>query len=74
MMKAVYRKIRVKKEEAAFLYALLESYEGITGYTTMDHQEGMLFREVELMIAPDFQEDLARLLDELKGMVWEVKS
>ena len=69
---SIFRKIRVRKEDSAFVYFILESYEGITAYSTLDFKVGDAYRDLELRIAPDFQEEVADLLKSLGEMVYEL--
>lgn len=69
----VIRRIRVRKEDSAFIYATLESYEGIASYSTVDYRPGEAHRDLELQIPVDFLEDVERLLKELGEMVYELK-
>lgn len=64
-MVSVKKVIRVKKEDSAFVYFILESYEGIASYSTLPHSQGDLFRDLELRIPPDFEEEVNALLIEL---------
>jgi hypothetical protein len=66
--------IRVKKEDSAFVYFILESYEGITSYSTLDFKTGDLFRDLELRIPPDFLNEVEDLLMRLGDLVYEIKS
>jgi len=68
---AIAKKIRVKKEDSAFVYFILESYEGITSYSTLDHQVGDTHRDLLLMIPPDFVTDVEELLKSLGGLIDE---
>jgi hypothetical protein len=69
---SIYRKIRVRKEDSAFVYFILESYEGITSYSTLDFKVGDPHRDLELRIAPDFLGEVEELLKELGDMVYEL--
>jgi hypothetical protein len=69
---SIRKVIRVRKEDSAFVYNLLESYEGITSYSTLDHKVGDSFRDLELRIPPDFVEDVEDLLKRLGEMVYEL--
>jgi Domain of unknown function (DUF4911) len=69
---SIYKKIRVRKEDSAFVYFIMESYEGITSYSTLDHKVGDPHRDLELRIAPDFLNEVLELLKELGEMVYEL--
>lgn len=69
---SIYKKIRVRKEDSAFVYFILESYEGITSYSTLNFQVGDAYRDLELRIAPDFEPEVIELLKTLGEMVYEL--
>lgn len=64
-MVSVKKVIRVKKEDSAFVYFILESYEGIASYSTLPHIQGDLFRDLELRVPPDSIEEVDTLLNDL---------
>lgn len=70
--RSVFKKIRVRKQDSAFVYFILESYEGITSYSTLDFQPGDAYRDLELRIPPDFVPEVEELLFRLKDMVYEI--
>jgi hypothetical protein len=53
--------IQIPSEEIAFLSFILESYEGVAIARTVDPLQGL----VELMIAPDYQEEMREILQDL---------
>jgi hypothetical protein len=69
---SIYKKIRVRKEDSAFVYFILESYEGISSYSTLDHKVGDPHRDLELRIPPDFLNEVQELLKELGDMIYEL--
>jgi hypothetical protein len=69
---SIYKKIRVRKGDSAFVYFILESYEGITSYSTLDHKVGDPHRDLELRVAPDFIDEVQELLKELGEMIYEL--
>lgn len=71
-MKSIFKKIRVRKEDSAFVYFILESEEGITSYSTIDYKPGEAHRDLELRIAPDFLLDVEELLSRLGDLVYEL--
>jgi hypothetical protein len=64
--------IRVRKEDSAFVYFILESYEGITGYSTLPSRAGDAHRDLELMIPPDFEGDVQDVLNRLGDLAHEI--
>ncbi len=72
-MRSVFKKIRVRKQDSAFVYFILEASEGITSYSTLDHKPGDPHRDLELRIPPDFVDEVENLLESLGDMVHELK-
>lgn len=67
--------VRVKKEDSAYVYAILESYEGITSYSTLDFKREDPFRDLELRIPTDFIEETQQVLRRLQeeGMIFSLE-
>ncbi|MCM2322183.1 MAG: DUF4911 domain-containing protein [Oligoflexia bacterium] len=70
--KSIFKRIRVKKEDSAFVYFLLESYEGIASYSTLDFKPGEPYRDLELRIPPDFEAEVESLLASLGDLVYRL--
>jgi hypothetical protein len=69
--KGVYwLKLRVKKEDSAFLYALFEAQEGIVSYSTLDTVPGALHRDLEVQIPPGNLDEVQSLVDEIREWAW----
>lgn len=68
---SIKRKIRVKKEDSAFVYFILESHEGIVSYSTLDFEKGDLYRDLELRIPPDFIDEVEKVLEQLGDIIYE---
>ncbi len=66
--------IRVKKEDSAYVYFILESYEGITSYSTLEFKTGDLYRDLELRIPPDFEQEVEVLLKSFGDMIYPLAS
>jgi len=58
-------RIRVSREDSAFVYAILEASEGICSYSTLPHQVGDQHRDLELMIPDGFLTRVRALMEEL---------
>ena len=71
---AIRKRIRVRKQDTAFIYFILESYEGIASYSTLDSQPGDAHRDLELIIPTDFEAEVASLLKDLGEMAYEIQS
>ena len=67
------KKIRVKKEDSAFIYFILESYEGITSYSTLAFQAGAAYRDLELRIPSDFLKEVEDLLSSWGDLIYEIE-
>ncbi|HAR44385.1 MAG TPA: hypothetical protein DCS07_17440 [Bdellovibrionales bacterium] len=68
-MLSVRKVIRVRKEDSAFVYFILEAQEGITAYSTLPSAPGDAYRDLELQIPPDFVAETEDLLKSLGEMV-----
>lgn len=62
--------LRVRKEDSAYLYQILESYEGLTNFSTLERPENPAFRDIELHMAPDLVPHILRLVDHLKSEIF----
>ncbi|MBI3543452.1 MAG: DUF4911 domain-containing protein [Deltaproteobacteria bacterium] len=62
----ITRIIRVHRRDAAFVYAILESLDGMTSFTTLPDAPGQDYRELELHVAPGFAADLETVLNGLR--------
>ena len=71
---AIRKRIRVRKQDTAFIYFILESYEGIASYSTLDSHPGDAHRDLELIIPTDFEAEVASLLKDLGEMAYEIQS
>jgi hypothetical protein len=72
-MRSVFKKIRVRKQDSAFVYFVLEASEGMTSYSTLEFKPGDPYRDLELRIPPDFVADVEDLLKSLGDMVYEIQ-
>ena len=62
--------LRVRKEDSAYLYQVLESYEGLTNYSTLDDGKGTPYRDIALHIAPGLEQEVRRLVERLQKEIW----
>jgi hypothetical protein len=67
------RKIRVRKEDSAFVYCVLESHEGIAAYSTLDFKPGDPHRDLMVFIPPDFEHEAELVLNSLGDMIYELE-
>ena len=54
--------LRVAKEQSAFLFQLLEGYDGLANYSTLDAPVGAGYRDIQLYPAPDMRVELDEAL------------
>lgn len=59
-------RIRVRKEDSAFVYAVFEVQAGVLAYSTLDHQTGDRFRDLELIIPVGMRAEAQKVLESLK--------
>ena len=63
----IKKRIRVHRQDSAFVYAILESLEGMASYSTLgsdfQHQQ---YRDLELFYSEDFSSDLEKILEGLR--------
>ena len=61
--------VRTRKEDSAFVYAVLEAHEGIASYSTLDHPAGAPFRDLRLVIPAAFEQEVDQVLRDLGGII-----
>ena len=54
--------LKVQKKDSAYLYQLLESYEGLANYSTVNIEKDSPHREIKLHLAPDLVPQLKQVL------------
>ncbi len=58
--------LKVQKKDSAYLYQLLESYEGLANYSTVNFTEKESpYREIKLHLAPDLVAELKVVLSKI---------
>ena len=61
--------LRVAKQDSAFLYALLEAYEGLVSYSTLDSEKSAGYRDIHVFSTPlqtgALEEVIANLANEI---------
>ncbi|MGK5087655.1 DUF4911 domain-containing protein [Bdellovibrionota bacterium FG-2] len=67
--RSIFKNIRVRSEDSAFVYFIMEAQEGICSYSTLDFKSGDAHRDLELRIPPDFLDEVNSLLAELGEMI-----
>ncbi len=64
--------IRVRKEDSAFVYNVLEAHEGLASYTTQPHQVGEAHRDIELTIPTSLKSEAELMLGSIRELWVEV--
>lgn len=60
---------RVRKEDSAFVYFILESHEGIATYSTLLHHEGDLHRDIEIRVPEKMTHDFNEVRSQLEHLI-----
>lgn len=60
-----YYKIRISKEESAFFYFTLEACDNLCFYSTLEHETGQAYRDIEVRTTIEFQENMGQLFSKL---------
>jgi len=71
---ALVRRVRMRKEDSAWVYTVFESHEGILSYTTLDHQPGDLYRDLEISVPVTMAQEAQRMLGSLGDLIYEISS
>jgi hypothetical protein len=58
--------LRVDPKKIVLIKSMLEGYEGLVVVRTADPKEGI----VQLLVSPDFLEELEEILTDLSGKIW----
>ena len=62
----VSKTIRVHRRESAFVYAILESLEGMASFSTLPHIPHQDHRDLALSIPQEFQAEIETVLEGLR--------
>jgi len=65
-MDTVTRYYRVDPRKIVLIKSMLEGYEGLVVVRTEDPKEGI----VQLLVSPDFLDDLEEIVADLSGRIW----
>lgn len=57
--------VKMPKEDSAFFYFQLEANEGLCFYSTLEHQTGDQFREIEIKCHISMKDECLRLIDHI---------
>ncbi|MBC7396143.1 MAG: hypothetical protein H7333_01765 [Bdellovibrionales bacterium] len=61
--------IRTKKEDSAFMYAILEASEGLAAYTTLIFDSHDPYRDLELLVPEELLSEVNDLLTSMSDIV-----
>jgi hypothetical protein len=62
--------LEVKKSDAAYVYQVLESYDGLVSHSTLAHQIGDEFRRIKLHIPIGQESDVEWLVQHLSKEIF----
>lgn len=68
----ILKRIRVSKKDSAFVYAVLESHEGICSYSTLDFNLQDNFRDLELAIPVSMESECREVLKQLGEFIYDI--
>lgn len=57
--------LRVRKEDSAYLYQILEASDGLTNYSTLPGEKQLPYRDILLHQSPDLLEEVRAMIDRL---------
>ncbi len=66
MVRMIRKIIRVHRRDSAFVYAILESLEGMTSFGTLPDEKSRDYRVVELSISPGYEAEVEIVLNGLR--------
>lgn len=72
MSQLLHRRIRVRKQDSAFVYCVLEAHEGVASYSTLPNGPQDPHRDIELNVPVDFAAEVEEILKELGDLVYEL--
>lgn len=61
-----YLRVRVSKEDSVFLYFILESNDNLCWYSTIPHEVGQKYRDIDIRTTIENSQELLRLLKYLE--------
>ncbi len=64
--KSTKLKVRVRSEDSAFVYGVLEASEGVCAYSTLPHRPGDRHRDLELIIPLGQRSEVDRIWADLQ--------
>ena len=70
MSSAVQKIIRVHRRDSAFVYAILESLEGMVSYSTLNSEASQDYRDLSLFIPYGFIQEVDQVLSGLRKRIF----
>ena len=61
--------LRVAKQDSAYLYALLEAYEGVVNFSTLPSERTAGFRDIYVFSTESMRSELGQVIAILSGSV-----
>ncbi len=61
--------LRIPKDQAAYVYQLLESYDGIATYSTLPSERTFPYRDISITPAPDLVSEVKLLVRNIRAEV-----
>jgi hypothetical protein len=58
--------IRVRKQDSAYFYQLLESYEGLASFSTLPSEKDAPYRDIAIHAAPDLRREVEALISRVE--------
>lgn len=76
---SLIKRIRIRKQDSAFVYAIFEGLEGVIYHSTLDpdtgtiggqgfsgRRQGLHYRDIELRFTPDHEKEVLSVLENLR--------
>jgi hypothetical protein len=70
---AIKRRIRVRKSESAYVYAIFESHEGVLAYSTLESEPGAPYCDMALQIPLSRSGEADELIKRLGDLVYDLE-
>ena len=64
-----YRMLRLPKADSAFFYFTLEACDNLCFYSTMPHETGQSYRDIEVQSTIEFRDQLDELITQLSTKI-----
>ncbi|MGK5084312.1 DUF4911 domain-containing protein [Bdellovibrionota bacterium FG-1] len=71
-VKSRTKKIRLKREDSVWVYAILEGHEGVCNYSTLPFEKGAGYLDMSLSYTPEFEGQLEDILRQMGDKIYEL--